>query len=156
MILGLSLMSAGDILDTIHTFSNMDFEIMSMTPDINGKASQVITIDLDYDKSYLLANSIDEFYSFILRMFDAKKLFTEADEDGELYFEFESGHFFNNLDDILSESEDNLEEIQLVDEFWKRYYNDVLKENKVSIGILKKRRGFLLRMKNFHLNLLCI
>lgn len=176
MILGLSLMSTGDISDTIHNFSNMDFEIMSMntgvikddtisnrmlvpfafdesrcyialdmTPDINGRAGQVITIDLDYDKSYLLANSIDEFYSFILRMFDAKKLFTAAGEDGELYFEFESGHFFNNLDDILNESEDNLEEIQMVNEFWKRYYNDVLKENKLSIGILKKEKRLFIK-----------
>jgi hypothetical protein len=39
------------------------------------------------------------------------------------------------LDDVFDESEDNLEEIQLFDEFWKQYYNDVLKDNKVSKGI---------------------
>lgn len=176
MILGLSLMSAKEILKTIYDFSNMDFEIMSMStgiikddsisnrllipfafdgsrcfiaidmsPDENGKEGQVITIDLDYDKSYLLASSLDEFYSFILKLFDSKKFFTSVGENEDIYFEFESGHFFNNLDDIFDESEDNLVEIELVDEFWKQYYNDALKDNKISRGVLEKEKRLFIK-----------
>lgn len=76
---------------------------LDLTPGQKGKKGQVITLDFDYHSSFLLADSLEEFYDFIIKMMEEKKCQVEIGEEDEEYFEFESGHFFNNLEELLAD-----------------------------------------------------
>lgn len=82
--------------DASHCYIALD-----LTPGKKGKKGQVITLDFDYENSFLLADSLEEFYDFIIKMLKEGKCQVEIGEEDEEYFEFESGHFFNNLEKLL-------------------------------------------------------
>lgn len=177
-MLGFSLMSTNDILDTTKQFKNMDFEIISMQtgfvkdniisskvpfasdgsgnfiafdmdPDKNGIIGQIVTLDLDYNRSYLLADSLEGLYEFIFKMLKCKKLHTIIGDDGETYFEFESGHLFNKLDGIPSEvGRDSNEYIKMPRDFWKSYYANHLKDDKVNKQLLANEKSLFIKNEN--------
>jgi cell wall assembly regulator SMI1 len=187
MIIGLSLMSTEDILKTIHDFSNMDFEIMSMntgiikddvisnrilipfafdgsrcyialdmSPDKNGKEGQVITIDLDYDKSYLLAYSLDEFYSFILKMFDSKNSLLRWGKMRNTILNLNPVIFLIIWMIFLMTVKIILKKFNWLMNFGNNIIMTYQRMIRYIDIFWKRRRGFLSKRKNFHLNLLCI
>lgn len=124
-----------------------------MSPDKNGRKGQIITIDIGSKESYLIAYSFEEFINFIIEMFDSNKFFILLAEDDTLYFEFESGHFFNTLGDVYEVTEKDLKKIKLTDEYWKQYYNELLtNDNKISIGFLKKETSLFIIGEKLSLN----
>lgn len=42
---------------------------------------------------FLIADSLEEFYDFIIKMLEEEKCWVENGDEDEEYFEFESGHF---------------------------------------------------------------
>lgn len=76
---------------------------LDLTPGQKGKKGQVITLDFDYKCSFLIADSLEEFYDFIIKMLEEEKCWVENGDEDEEYFEFESGHFFNNLEKLLAD-----------------------------------------------------
>lgn len=76
---------------------------LDLTPGRKGKKGQIITLDLEYENSFFLADSIENFYDFILRMMEEKKCQIAIGDYNEEYFEFESGHFFNHIEKILAD-----------------------------------------------------
>ena len=178
LMLGFSLMSTNDILDTINNFKHMDFELMSMqtgfikddtisskvpfasdgsgnfiafdmNPDKNGIIGQIITIDLDNNRSYLLADSLEGLYEFIFKTLKCKKMYITVGDNGKAYFEFESGHLFNKLDGISGEvGRDSNEYIKMPRDFWKSYYVDHLKDDKVSKELLANEKSLFIKNEN--------
>ena len=172
MILGFSLMDTANIIDSIKSFKDNDFSditsmsvgkvldgkmceldiipfawdgsrgyiCVDMAPDKKGKKGQVVALDYDYDQVTWLADSLKDFFGFVKIMLDKGKFFVANEE--ETYFEFESGHFFNIMKDILEEmyGNDVADEtlIELPEVFWRDYY----KTDKVSLSEIKKQRTY--------------
>ena len=178
MMLGFSLMNTNDILDTINNFQHMDFEIMSMQtgfikddsisskvpfacdgsgnfiafdmePGKNGIIGQIVTIDLDCNRSYLLADSLEGLYEFIFKMLKCKKLHAAIGDNGKAYFEFEGGHLFNKLDCIPREvGRDSNEYVKMPRDFWKSYYANHLKDDKVNKELLANEKSLFIKNEN--------
>ena len=171
MVLGFSLMDTANIIDTLKSFKENDIsDVTSMTPDKvldgkmceldmipfawdgsrgyicidmspdkKGKKGQVVTLDYDFDQVTWLADSLKDFFEFANAMLDNGKFFV-VNED-ESYFEFESGHFFNVMKDVLEEMygtgvEDDVM-IDLPEVFWREYFET----DKVALSVIKKTKN---------------
>lgn len=77
---------------------------LDLTPGREGKKGQIITLDLGNCESYLLADCMESFYDFILKMMEERKCQVAIGDEGEEYFAFESGHFFNVLEEIFADN----------------------------------------------------
>lgn len=95
---------------------------LDLTPGKTGKKGQIITLDFENNDSYLLADSLEEFYDFILKMMEEKKCLIAIGNEDEKYFEFESGHFFNALNELLINTGEKSEIIILPEEFWQERF----------------------------------
>lgn len=165
-VLGLTLLSAEQILENMKIIHENDFSEMQsanpdvisdekmcerivipfafdhsrcyiaidMTPGPKGKIGQIITLDFDYDSSYLIADSMEGLYAFMEHMFEEKKCVVEEQE--HIHFEFETGHFFNCLDDLLIKTTDKDSVIVLPDDFWKQKYG----KDSIEVPALQKEK----------------
>lgn len=171
-ILGLSLLPAETILNTIKELKNDDYQLTSMNTgiiseadinerilipfafdssrsyialdlslDVNGTKGQVITLDYDCDTYYLLADSLEHFYDFVLHMMEKKKCVVTKDDERAEYFEFETGHFFNVLDDLLTETDAPSVDIELPENFWQNHF----KKKIVSTNVLQKEKRLFIK-----------
>lgn len=91
---------------------------LDLTPGDEGKKGQIITLDFENNDSYLLADSLEGFYDFIIKMMEEKKCRIENGDKDERYFKFETGHFFNALDELFINKGEKSEIINLPEEFW--------------------------------------
>lgn len=122
--------------------------IMDLSPTKQGKTGQIIGIDLDYDKSYLLADSLEDFFERLIKWLDEGIII--IGEDGEKrYITERSGHLFNDIEAyaLIDETEGEVL-IPLEDEFWKARYEGKLIENEegsicVSSSVLACERSSL-------------
>ena len=115
------------------------FFCLDLSPDTEGKKGQIVALDYDYNECTLLADSLDEFFEFVLQMLKAGKCYVDTEEGEEPYFNFESGHFFNVMKDILREFKDNNVseniEVDLPEVFWREEFE----ADKVSVNTLQKQ-----------------
>lgn len=108
---------------------------MDLSPGPKGTKGQIISLDFDYDQSYLLGKNINEFCDFAVKMMEEGKCVLEDDEEGGKYFAFESGHLLNDIENLLS-SGDDVQMIDLPEGFWQEY----LKCESISVDELAKKK----------------
>lgn len=120
--------------------------VMDLSPTNKGKVGQIIGIDLEYDRSYLLADSLETFLKRVVKWLEEEKLV--IGEDGESrYITEKSGHLFNDIDAYALIDEIGEEVlVPLEDAFWKERYQSKLKEDEegrtcVSSTILGRETG---------------
>lgn len=103
--------------------------IMDLSPTKQGKVGQIIGIDLDYGRSYLLADSLETFFEKLTKWVDEGSVI--IGEDGERqYITEKSGHLFNNIEAYALIDEAGKEVlVSLEDDFWKERYKGQLKED---------------------------
>ena len=76
-------------------------------------------------------------------------MYITVGDNGKAYFEFESGHLFNKLDGISGEvGRDSNEYIKMPRDFWKSYYVDHLKDDKVSKELLANEKSLFIKNEN--------
>lgn len=74
------------------------FLLIDLDPDAKGTIGQIITLDNDYDESYVLADSLESFMKMIEKAFETGDL--RAEEEAVVYVAWKSGHIFNDIEDI--------------------------------------------------------
>ncbi|MDO5560233.1 MAG: SMI1/KNR4 family protein [Oscillospiraceae bacterium] len=75
------------------------FFAVDLTPDINGRKGQVIGVDGDTHKVYLMAGSLTEFFGTIIQyLYDG--ILVIGDEEEERYMEAGTGHLLDMMDEI--------------------------------------------------------
>lgn len=107
---------------------------LDLTPDTQGKKGQIITLDYDYDECMLVADSLEDFFAFILKMLQEGKCYTTSEDADHAYFSFETGHFFNVMKDLLLQDSGEQEDFELPEIFWRSEY----KADKVPVSTLQK------------------
>lgn len=80
--------------------SNCYFAV-DMTPGENGKIGQVIGIDLEYRKVYVLADSLNRFLGRLIGYME-NGLCAVQQEGDDVFINAKSGHFFNSIEEMLS------------------------------------------------------
>ena len=120
------------------------FLCLDLSPDTEGKKGQVVALDYDYNECTWLADSLEDFFSFIHKMLKVGKCYVDKVE--EPYFSFESGHFFNVMKDILEEFMDTDNSVNVEIDLPNTYWRDKFGADKVSVNILKKQTS--LRISN--------
>lgn len=108
---------------------------LDMSPDVEGMKSQVVALDLDMNECAWVADSLEIFFTFVFRMLQEGKCHVEIGEEGEKYFDFESGHFFNVMKELLKEDNGAVGEVELSDAFWR----ETFKGEKVAISTLQEQ-----------------
>lgn len=79
--------------------SNCYFAV-DMTPGENGKIGQVIGVDLEYRKVYVLADSLNQFLGRIIGYME-NGLCAVQQEGDDVFINAKSGHFFNSIEEML-------------------------------------------------------
>ena len=89
------------------------FFCLDMTPAEEGKKGQVVALDYDYNECTWLADDLEGFFEFVYKMLITGKCYVNKEE--EVYFDFESGHFFNVMKDVLVEffDKDNSDDLEI-------------------------------------------
>lgn len=108
---------------------------LDMSPDTDGMKGQVVALDLDMDECTWLADSLEGFFTFVSRMLQDGKCHVEIGEEGEKYFDFESGHFFNVMKELLKTDNGAVGEVELSDAFWIEKF----KGERVAISTLQEQ-----------------
>lgn len=122
---------------------------LDLTPGDDGKKGQIITLDFEHEDSYLLADSMEDFYDFILKMMEEKKCRIAIGDEDEKYFEFESGHLFNDLDELLFSGVEKADQINLPEEFWQERF----KCERISVKELEKEKVVRINYDGKHISL---
>lgn len=96
---------------------------VDMSPSESGKAGQVITVDYDFDRCYLLAGSVDELFGRMAEWFENGVLTVNTKDGDEPFIMEESGHIFNSLEELTQQQKAGGEsEIRLDCGFWQNHY----------------------------------
>lgn len=82
-----------------YDFSNCYF-VVDMTPSESGKIGQVIGIDLEFRKAYLLAESLNDFLGKMIEYLENGLCVVEQEGD-DVFINAKSGHFFNSIKEML-------------------------------------------------------
>lgn len=79
------------------------FFVLDLEPDSKGTLGQIITIDGEYNDSYVVARSFTELITEIIpNELEEENLFVAEDESLQL-FEWIDGHYFNKISERFSE-----------------------------------------------------
>lgn len=117
---------------------------MDLSPAESGTVGQIITVDYEWNRCYLLADSMDELLGKMALWIQDGILIVNTEDAGEPFINEKSGHLFNILDTLTEPAQSGDEaEILLPEGFWQeRYKNSV-----VPVSRLKKEKRMLLKEK---------
>lgn len=73
---------------------------VDLNPDINGTKGQIIAVDIDSQKYYLIAESFDKFCDIINQMHKSGDI-EISDEEEDVFFQFKDGHILDNAEENL-------------------------------------------------------
>ncbi len=122
---------------------------MDLSPAHTGKMGQIISIDFDNNHSYLLAESLDDFFKKVTKWLQEGKLIVNKEEETP-YITEKSGHLFNDIVDYAFINEPDSEIlVPIKDEFWLKRYEQKLKKDElgetcVSNKVLTRETGYIL------------
>ena len=88
------------------------FIALDMTPSSKGKAGQIITLDMEYDECYLLADDIDDLFKKMTVWLKEKKI--AISRDSEI-------HNFSYLDKLCTKTTDSGSPVDLPEGYWREY-----------------------------------
>ena len=117
---------------------------MDMSPASEGKAGQIIAVDYDTDRCYLLADSLGALFEKMTVWLQSGVLIVNT-KDGDRPFLMEvTGHLFNSLDKLTAPAESgDAAEISLPAGFWQERY----KKAGVQVSCFAKEKSLLLKGK---------
>ncbi len=119
------------------------FLAMDLSPAAEGKAGQIIAVDYDSDRTWLLADSMDEFLGKMAAWLEEGTLVVNRKE-GEAAFLMEtSGHLFNSLEKLSIQEKSSQAEISLPAGYWQERYEG----NVVPKEVLGKEKSMRLANK---------
>lgn len=124
---------------------NRCFLAVDLSPSGTGKKGQIITVDLEYDQSYLLAESLEEFFQKLSGWLEEGILVVEHTRE-ECYIAEKTGHLFNSLDSLAVTDQSGAGMEMLPEGFWtKRYAGKLQDENKIPVGVLATEKRLLIK-----------
>lgn len=132
------------------------FFAIDLSPAKSGKVGQIITIDLDYDQCYLLADSLCDMFEKFTKWYK-EGILVINEEDGEKYLSGKNGHFFDSLDELLVSTSVDGSLAEIADDYWKTQYSKKLTvtDGKTFIdkGILSGEKKLYIKGKDLSLDI---
>ncbi len=99
------------------------FLVLDLSPAKSGKSGQIITVDYDFDQTYLLADGMDDFFGIMTGWLREGVLTVDAADEEEAFLMEASGHLFNSLEKLTEPAgEGSSVEISLPAGFWQKHY----------------------------------
>ena len=96
---------------------------VDMSPSESGKAGQIITVDYDFDRCYLLADSLNELFAKMAEWLENGVLTVNTKDGDEPFIMEKTGHLFNSLEELTQPQKISGEsEIPLDCGFWQNHY----------------------------------
>lgn len=96
---------------------------VDMSPSESGKAGQIITVDYDFDRCYLLADSLNELFAKMAEWLENGVLTVNTKDGDEPFIMEKTGHLFNSLEELTQPQKTGGEsEIPLDCGFWQNHY----------------------------------
>lgn len=132
------------------------FFAVDLSPAKTGKVGQVITIDLDYDQCYLLANSLCEMFDKFTNWY-SEGILTIAEEDGENYISGNGCHIFDRFDELLVSKVENGCLVEVTDNYWKEFYaKKIIEQDEktyIDRAVLSGEKRVLIKAKELSLDI---
>lgn len=125
---------------------------IDMTPSEAGKVGQIISVDFERDRCYLLADNLDDLFGRMTAWLQQGILLIDKKEEA-LFIAEKSGHLFHSLDELAIWKEPEKEGfVSLPDGYWMDRYKKVLiKEQdgscKVPVECLAKEKSIMIKAK---------
>ncbi|MDE7224209.1 MAG: SMI1/KNR4 family protein, partial [Acetatifactor sp.] len=123
--------------------SSRAFLVVDLSPADGGKYGQIVAVDYDTDRTYLLADDMDEFFGRMTAWLDEGILIVSKENREEAFLMEASGHLFNSLEELSIQEKSSETEIALPEGFWQERYKD----KKVAKNVLDKVKTMLLTDK---------
>lgn len=113
------------------------FLVMDLEPGDKGTYGQIITIDHDSSISYVISESIQEFFKLIVESFKNEKLNIWLDEEVRI-IDWKHGHLF---DDVITLKGSIIEKNSIpVSGFWAEYFKEDVIDGNISTEVLAKKK----------------
>lgn len=101
---------------------------MDLQPTKDGKAGQIVSVDTDYNKCYLVAESLADLFARFTKWYREGILVLEQDGDIE-YLTESTGSIFNSLDELAMMDMPKEQLVPVNEAFWlKRYEDDLIEQ----------------------------
>lgn len=133
--------------------------VIDLTPTETGKTGQIITVDLENNNCYLLAENMDDLFGKMTVWLQQGILLVDKENESPFITE-QSGHLFNSLDELtMLKGIEEEKFVPLPAGYWEEYYKNVRKNNRdgsysVSINCLAKEKSMLIKDKHLSCELL--
>ncbi len=119
--------------------------VMDLSPAEEGKAGQIITLDYDMDRCYLLADSLDDLFAKMTAWLRQGILIVDAESFEEPILMERTGHLFNSLEELTApETAEPAPGIPLPGDFWTQRYG----QPEVPLSRLEKEKTMLIQDQN--------
>lgn len=123
--------------------SSRAFLVVDLSPASKGKYGQIVAVDYDCNRAYLLADSMDGFFGRMAAWLEEGILTVHKEDGGEAFLTEASGHLFNSLEKLSIQEESAETEISLPAGFWQERY----KNKAIAKQVLDKEKSMLLAGK---------
>ncbi len=121
--------------------SNSWFAV-DLSPTENGTAGQIIAVDFDETRCYLLADSLNDLFGKLAHWLQSGILSVNTQEGDQPFITERSGHLFNSLENLTAASQSHTSpDIPLPPGFWQEWYG----QDFVSPDRLQKETWMLLK-----------
>lgn len=123
--------------------SSRAFLVVDLSPAPEGKSGQIVAVDYDCNRTYLLADSMDEFFGRMAAWLEEGILIVNTEDGQEAFLMEASGHLFNSLEKLSIQEESADTGIPLPAGFWQERY----KNKSVAKQVLDKEKSLLIIKK---------
>lgn len=123
--------------------SSRAFLAMDLSPTAEGINGQIIAVDYDANRTWLLADSMDEFFGKMATWLEAGILVVDREDGREAFLMEASGHLFNSLEELSVQEKSSGTEIPLPAGYWQERY----KGNIISKEVLDREKSMWLAEK---------
>ncbi|WP_249899865.1 SMI1/KNR4 family protein [Paenibacillus sp. PK3_47] len=114
------------------------FLVMDLEPAAKGSYGQIITLDRNSDISYVLADSLEQFFGFIESGFRNGEI-RVTDGEEVMLIERRHGHLFDDVA-ALTQSDNETNSLIPVSGFWAAYFAEEMDGGYISAAALSKQR----------------